>query len=125
MYTLNEIKSFSDVNNGAISKEVGEGIINTFNGALRSVLSTSAKKYYPEICLEVAIRNYRVGGITSDQTVEHVVIEYLYKKLNEGNRRGILKLPLLPCSKELVKTWIFNDIKENNPTDYEWNIEIN
>lgn len=125
MYTQDELKMFADVNNGAISKEIGEGIIRTFNPDLAKLLLTAAKPYYAKICMEVAIGNYRANGITSVQSVELIIARYLYDKLPVCNRRQLLKLPLHTYAKESVRGWLLRDVisaREN--INYEWEITI-
>lgn len=124
MYTLEEIKSFADPNTGAISKEVGEGIMTTFNSDLTSTLARAAKRFYADICVEVAIRNYKVRGITTRQTVEIVVIKFLYDKMNQRTRSDLLKLPILPSTKDSIKSWIFSDYirPKRSELEYVWDI---
>ena len=125
MYTQDEIKAFADVNNGAISKEVGEGIIKSFNPELLRTLSTAAKPYYANVCLEVAIGNYRAKGSTTQLAVELIAVRYLYEKLPAPNRRQLLKLPILNYTKESIKGWICRSVISNqDDTNYEWEIII-
>lgn len=125
MYSLAEIKSFAEPSQCAISKEIGEGIIRTFNPALAKALSTAAKPYFDKVCIEVAIANYRANGITNGVSVELIAIRYLYDKLPLSNRRQLLKFPLLNTTRESVLGWISQDIiKGEDPTKYKWEIEI-
>lgn len=125
MYTLEEIASFAEPAQCAISKEIGEGIIKTFNAPLAKAIATAAKPYYDIVCIEVAIANYRAKGITSGVSVELIAIRYLYDKLPKSNKRQLLKLPILNTTRESILGWISQDcIHGEDPTKYQWEITL-